>query len=100
MDFGLERLKRNAFTIYADIPVTRTFGNDSITEDLAVPDARHVKEFEVLDSEQHFDRRHAGDVAVDADKIHVSVIGKSRLEEHRICSHVGHLQHISGLRWE
>jgi hypothetical protein len=92
MDLSLERLKRNAFSIYADITVTSTFGNYSIAEDLAVPDTWYVEELAVFDSEHHFEGGDTADVAVDADQIHVAVIGEGGLEEYRISCHVCHLE--------
>ena len=82
MNLGLERLERNAFSVYGDVTVTGTFGNYSIAEDLAVPDTRYVEELAVFDSEHHFDGGKATDVAVNADQIHVAVIWKRRLEEY------------------
>ena len=91
MDFSLEGLERNTFSIYADIPVTSTFRDDSITEDLAVPDAGDIKEFAVLDREHHLERGHTADVAIDADEIHVAVVGERGLEEYGVCGHICHL---------
>ena len=92
MDLSLERLERNAFSIYADITVTSTFRNYSIAEDLAVPDTRYVEELAVFNSKHHFEGGDAADVAVDADQIHVAVIRESGLEEYRISCHVCHLE--------
>ena len=74
MDFGLERLERNTLSIYAYIPVTSTFRDNSIAENFAIPNARVVEQLAVSDREHHFESRDTGDVAVDTDEVHVAII--------------------------
>src|SRR6266536_52963 len=95
MYFCLEWLERNPFAVYTDVTVFLIFGYDAISENLAVPDSWHIKELAVLHSEHHLYRSQATDVAVDANKIHVPVIRKSRSKEIGIGGHITHLGMIS-----
>src|SRR6266498_2398836 len=95
MYFGLEGLERNPFTVYTDVTVFLILGYDAISENLAIPDSRHVEELAVLYSEHHLHRSQATDVAVDAYKVHVPVIWKSRSKEIGIRGHITHLGLIS-----
>lgn len=53
MYLGLERRKGDTLAVNADVAIFLVFGNETVSEDLAVPDARHVKEIPVLDCEHH-----------------------------------------------
>lgn len=92
VNFRLEWLERNPLSIYADVTVSGTFRNNSVTEDLAVPDAGHVKKLEVFDSEHHFESSCTRDIAIDADEIHIAIIRKRSLKEHSVCGHICHLE--------
>ncbi len=81
VNFRLEGLERNTFSIYADIAITSAFGNDSIAEDLAIPHTWDVEKLSIFDSKHHLKSGHARDVTVDAYEIHVPIVGYCSLEE-------------------
>jgi hypothetical protein len=89
---GLEWLERNTLPIYADIPIFLVFGDDAVSENLAVRNQWHTKELALLNGEQHLYCRQAANVTVDADKVHVAIVRESRLEEVGTRSHEGHLE--------
>jgi len=77
MYFCLERCERNTLAVYTNEAVFLVLGNDTVSENLAVPDSGVVKQLVGLDGKHHLHRFKAADVAVDADQIHVPVVWKS-----------------------
>lgn len=75
VDLSLEGLERNAFAVYADVPVFLIPGNDTVSKDFAVPDSRHFEEFAAFDGEHHLHGVEAADISIDAHEIHEAVVG-------------------------